>query len=147
MEYRNEAGIAGSISFSRNTVTHPILKEMVKKIVSLLTPIFPEDFPPNPARVHFIRTLNSIVPHRDEAGRLSCINIGIKNSSNGIVQVSNDDIRENFSMNHTDYIVEDGCAYLLNTANLHAVVGTDQPRYLITYAFEIPYDVMLGRLR
>lgn len=142
MEYKNNIG---SISFTRNTVNHPILKEMVEKILTLLTPIFSKDSPPNPLRVHIIRTINSINPHIDEA-RACCINIGIRNSSNAILQVSNDNIRNTFAINHEDHILEDGDAYILNTENLHALVGIDQPRYLITYSFGTSYDETLSKL-
>lgn len=144
MEYKTKVG---SISFTRNTANHPILKEMVEKVLTLLTPIFPADSPPHPLRLHIIKTVNSINPHTDEGGRLCCINIGLKDSSNAVVQVSNDNCRETFLTNHTDYIVEEGYAYLLNTANLHSVVGIDQPRYLITYAFGNLYDEVLRGLR
>ena len=147
MKYSNEAGVSGSISFSRHTYKHPVLREMVDKIVELLTPIFPENAKPNIERVHFLKTKGSIVAHRDEAGRMTCINIGLKNSSSAITKISNDDILENFENNHTQYRIEDGTAYLLNTNSLHSVEGTDVDRYLITYGFGHSFEIMKKALR
>ena len=92
MEYKNEGEVEGSISFTRHTNKHPVLSQMVKKVIDILTPIFPDNIPPIIERVHFIRTMGSIVPHRDEAGRYACINIGVKNSSSAITKISNDNI-------------------------------------------------------
>lgn len=148
MQYSNEAGVKGSISFSRHTYKHPVLREMVEKIVELLTPIFPENLKPNIERVHFLKTRGSIVAHRDEAGRMTCINIGLKNSSSATTKISNDDIFENFQNNHSDYKIEDGVAYLLNTNSLHAVDGDDNlDRYLITYGFGHSFGTMKKVLR
>lgn len=147
MQYKRERGVEGSISFTRNTYKHPILNQMTEKVVDLLTPIFPEDMKPIRERVHFIKTLGSITPHRDEAGRMSCINIGIKDSSSALTQIGIDDLFETFEERHKDYVVREGYAYLLNTHVMHAVVGTNIPRYLITYGFGETYDNILSRLR
>lgn len=148
MEYKNEGSIIGSIAFTRHTFKHPILYKMVKQVVEILTPILPNNFPPVVERVHLIRTLGNIVPHRDEAGRYSCINIGVKNSSNAITKISNDGVYENFDDNHSSYVVEEGFGYLLNTNQLHAVDGKlDIPRYLITYGFGTKFDILNKMIR
>lgn len=148
MQYLNEGGVEGSISFSRHTYKHPILREMVDKIVAALTPIFPNQYPPTTEGVHFMRTIGSIVPHRDEAGRMCCINIGIKNSSSAITKISNNDQFYNFKNNHTKYQIEDGVGYLLNTHQIHAVDGSlEVPRYLITYGFKQNFKTMSQALR
>jgi hypothetical protein len=140
MEYKNEGNIVGSISFSRHTLQHPILKDMVAKVADILTPIFPD---PIPDRIHLIRTVGSIPPHRDEGGRMCCINIGLKNSSSAITKLSNDGIRENFSINNTEYTIEDGVGYLLNTNHFHSVEGDLAiPRYLITYGFGTKFEIL-----
>lgn len=143
MEYKNEGNIPGSISFTRHTNKHIVLTEMVKRVIDILTPIFPDNAPPMIERVHFIRTLGNIVPHRDEAGRYACINIGVKNSSKAITKISNDNIYENFDNNYTPYVVIEGFGYLLNTNQIHAVEGElDTPRYLITYGFGTKFDIL-----
>jgi hypothetical protein len=140
MEYKNEGNIVGSISFSRHTSKHPILKDMVLRVADILIPIVPS-FTPN--RIHLIRTVGSIPPHRDEGNRMCCINIGLKNSSSAITKISNDGIRENFSTNNTAYTVEDGVGYLLNTNHLHSVEGDlHTPRYLITYGFGTKFEIL-----
>lgn len=148
MEYKNEGSVEGSISFTRNTLKNPILATMVQKVIQLLTPIFPADNPPIPERVHFIRTIGNIVPHRDEAGRNACINIGVKNSSTAITKISNDGIYENFEDNNTSYIIEEGVGYLLNTNQFHSVVGLPNKfRYLITYGFGTKFDILKKVIR
>lgn len=143
MEYKNEGEVEGSIAFTRHTSKHPVLSEMVKKVIDILTPIFPDNFPPMAERVHFIRTLGNIVPHRDEAGRYACINIGVKNSSSAITKISNDNIYENFDNNNSPYVIAEGFGYLLNTHQIHAVDGKlDMPRYLITYGFGTKFEVL-----
>lgn len=143
MQYLNEAKVPGSITFSRHTHKHPVLREMVDNIVKLLTPVFPKNMKPMVERVHFLKTAGSITAHRDEAGRMTCINIGLKNSSSAITKISNDGILENFENNHTDYRLEDGAAYLLNTNSLHSVDGDiNIDRYLITYGFGQSFEIM-----
>lgn len=145
--YSRSDGANCSLSFTQNTYMHPLLLPMVDKIMEVLTPIFPENSPPNPNRIHLIRTVGNIVPHRDEAGRMCCINIGLYNSSSATTRIGNDNTHSTFSTNYTDYILEDGYAYLVNTSRLHAVLGPNIPRYLITYGFGEKYDTVLSRFR
>jgi len=141
MEYRVEAGVIGSISFTRNTVKNPILYEMIEKVVWIIDSITIDKFKPDPNRIHLVKTKGSILPHRDEAGRMSCINIGIKNSSSAVTKISNDDSKINFYNNSTDYIIEDGFGFLVNTNRYHAVSGDlNLSRYLITYGFGSKFE-------
>lgn len=141
MQYLNEGKVIGSISFTRNTILNPILSEMIDKIEQVLIPIFPKNFPPDKKKIHFMKTNGSIVKHKDEAGRLSCINIGIKNSSTALTKISNDGVYNNFETNFTEIKVEEGAAYLLNTNQWHAVEGDlSIDRYLITYGFNKSFN-------
>lgn len=137
MQYLNEGNTLGSISFSRNTILNPLLNEMTDKIVEIFQSTFSKNFKPDKKRVHLLRTIGSIVKHKDEANRLCCINVGIKNSSVAITKISTDGIRKNFEKNSYDIKLEDGIGYLLNTNQWHSVEGTvETPRYLITYGFQ-----------
>lgn len=143
MEYKNEGDVPGSISFTRHTAKHPILKEMTQKIYDIYKNIFAPKRPVLLERIHFIRTIGSVTVHKDEAGRNACINIGVRNSSGAITKMSNDGIRENFNNNHSITIIPEGYAYLVNTNQYHAVEHTnDQPRYLITYGFGDTFDIL-----
>jgi hypothetical protein len=143
MEYRNEGKVEGSISFTRNTNKHPILKEMVEKIFNIFKTIFPASRPVILERVHFIRTKGSVIVHKDEAGRNTCINIGVRNSIGAITKMSNDNIKHNFNNNHSAITVIEGHGYLMNTNQYHAVESiNDKPRYLITYGFGDRFDVL-----
>lgn len=136
MEYRDEEGIIGSISFTRNTLKNNILKEMCENVAVILDSITVDKFTPDPNRVHFIKTKGNILPHRDEAGRMCCINIGIKNSSSAVTKIGNIDSHVDFYNNCTDYVIEDGFGFLVNTNKYHAVSGDmNKSRYLITYGF------------
>jgi len=147
MEYKNEGDIIGSISFSRNTYKNPIIAEMIDKVMKILEPIFPEGIKPIRERVHFIRTTGYIVLHKDEAGRNSCINIGVRNSSGAITRMSNDGIRANFENNHTPWVVKEGVGYLMNVNQWHAVESiNEEPRYLITYGFGEKFNVLKDKL-
>lgn len=141
MTYKDEEGIVGSISFTRNTIKNPVLQEMVEKVVEIINNITISSFKPNPNRVHFIKTIGNILPHRDEAGRMCCINIGVKNSNSAITKISNTNSYIDFYNNSIDYIIEDGVGFLVNTNNIHAVTGNlSIPRYLITYGFGSKFD-------
>jgi len=143
MQYHNEGNVTGSISFTRNTQKHPVLKEMVLKICDIYRTIFPEYIPVLNERVHLLKTVGSIVVHKDEAGRNSCINVGLKNSSGAITKISTDGLRQNFDKNHYSIQTVDGHGYLLNTNQFHSVEGlSNQPRYLITYGFSEKFDVL-----
>lgn len=148
IEYKNEAGVIGSISFTRNTYKHPVLKEMCHKVAEMLTPILSDIQPPNLERIHIIRTHGSIPVHKDEGGRLSCINIGVKNSSTVITRVSNNGVFENFEKNSDEYRILEGHGYLLNTNQWHSVIGDENiNRYMITYAFGIPYSSLAMKIK
>ena len=110
MEYKNEGNILGSISFTRNTHKHPVLIEMTHKVYNILKDIFPHNRQVLLERIHFIRTIGSIVTHKDEGGRNSCINIGVKNSTGAYTKMSNDGIRSNFKNNHSTIVVLEGHA-------------------------------------
>jgi hypothetical protein len=136
MEYLNEGGVQGSISFTRNTDKHPVLSEMVTLVLQIFSEIFDNKLPLLRERVHFIRTKGNIVPHRDEGGRRCCINIGIKNSTGALTKIGIDDTFETFDERHKTYIINPGVGYLLDTSRIHAVTATNEhPRYLITYGF------------
>lgn len=146
MKYTGELNVVGSISFSRHTFKHPLLKEMVDKVVDILTPIF--TYKPQPERIHILKTEGSIVRHRDESGRMSCINIGIKNSSIAITKISTDGNPSTFEQNHTQHIIEEGYGYLLNTNQYHAVsCEVSTPRYLLTYGFGETYDKIKDKFK
>lgn len=148
MEYKNEGKVTGSISFTRNTYKHPVLSEMIQRVINVLTPVFPLTNPPITERVHLIRTLGSIPAHKDEAGRNTCINIGVKNSTGAITRLSNDGVYENFKLNNSSYLIEEGVGYLLNTNQFHSVESTSlEPRYLITYGFGTKFDEMKQLIR
>lgn len=144
MKYDNEGGEEGSISFTRHTYDHPILKEMVEDIIKILTPFFPKNNLPNKNRIHLVKTIKSIFPHVDESGRLCCINIGIKNASSAETFISSDGVKENFYHNREKHVLKDGYGYLVNTSQYHSVTSSsDIPRYLITYGFGVPIDVII----
>jgi len=148
MEYRNEGDIIGSISFTRHTNKNSVLAEMVMTIAENLKRIFPKDHPPVPERIHLIKTRGNIVAHRDEAGRYSCINIGLRNSSLAITRMSNDGILDNFQNNNTAYRIDEGVAYLVNTNQYHSVEGDiDIDRYLITYGFNTRFETLKNFFR
>jgi hypothetical protein len=148
ISYENEGGVIGSISFSRHTGKHPILAEMVRKVADILYPMFPENYKPEVNRIHLIRTQGNIPIHKDEAGRLTCINIGIKNSSSAITRMGHGGPREEFKNNHTSIKLKDGHGYLVNTNAFHSVESlTDEPRYLITYGFGVQFDYFRNFLK
>lgn len=143
MDYGNPSG--GSISFTRHTYSHPVLREMCDKIAIIVRKLLPKSTI-YPERVHIIKTVKSVPAHRDEGGRMTCINFGIRNSSKAITKFSNDDNFETFNTNHTVYTVKDGHGYLVNVAVIHSVVGTDDERYLITYGTEELYKSLLEQV-
>lgn len=129
----------GSIGFSRNTMKY--LPEVVEHTAQYLEQRFP-NLAVHRDRIHFIRTKGKIKEHRDESGRLSSINIGIKNSSTAITRFGNDDRYDTFHTNYTDYQCQDSGVYLLNTSILHSVINlTDDTRTLLTMTIADTYDV------
>lgn len=146
--YTNEGQLHGSISFTRHTSNHPLLLEMVIKVAKILKPIFPTKYAPEESRIHLIRTKGNIPVHRDEAGRLTCINIGLKNSSGAITRMGHGGPREEFNKAHTATILKDGHGYLVNTNEFHSVESIlEEPRYLITYGFGVKFDYFKQFLR
>lgn len=141
MEYRNEGNSGGSISFTRHTDSHPILKDMVTLVLEKFSKIAKPELILRRDRVHFIRTLGDVVPHRDEAGRMCCINMGVKNSSGSLTKMGTDNRYDTFQARHDTHVMKEGEAYLINTRRIHSVVASnDSPRYLITYGFGEPFS-------
>lgn len=140
MKYSKEFGVEGSISFTRHTCKHPVLSVMVDAVCQALSSVFPKGTPPVRERVHLVRTVGDITSHRDEDGRLSCINIGLVNSGSAITRMSTDGKFETFDTNHFDLRLKDGYGYLINTGNVHSVIGKPEERFLITYSFGMRFD-------
>jgi len=132
-------GLTGIITFSRNTYSDVRLRPMCDKIVSVLSGIFAPVIKFDPNRVHLLKTTGTVIPHRDEAGRISCINIGIMNSDSAVTRFSEADTLEDYEKSHQYAIAQDGHGYILNTAKFHSVIGTDVERYMITYGFGATY--------
>lgn len=87
-------------------------------------------------RISLIRTIGNVNAHSDVT-RAACINIGIRNSNTGKSRISDSEQETEFSENPTtDYVMNDGDVYLINTKKAHDVVSLTnslEPRYLITY--------------
>lgn len=149
MEYRNEGAMIGTISFSRHTYFHPVLKQMVDKVIDILTPIFPQKCPPNPLRVHILKTSGNIPIHMDESGRTTAINIGLHNSAGAVTNIGlTGCIRETFNENNEPIILQDGHGYIVNTSQWHSVSAINSnPRYLITYSSGSPFYSFLQGMR
>ena len=134
----------GYISFARNLGAYmPLVAyhvtEYLKTVIDVPIPF---------ARVNFMKTAGCVGPHRDEGGRKSVINIGIRNASAAITRVSLDNDFDTFETEYEDYTVEDGCAYVLDVDNVHAVL--DQKggeRLLITCGFGVPARELLKRVK
>ena len=141
IQYNNEGNTQGTISFTRNTYSHPILRKMVDMIIEKLVPFFPKETPPNPLRVHLVKTTGSLPIHKDENGRTTCINIGLKNSSGAITKISTDGHYGMMLVNSKSIVVQDGYGYLMNTNQWHSVTSTNNfDRYLITYSFDTTFS-------
>jgi hypothetical protein len=144
--WMNYAGAVGKIGFSRNTSKfYPELTDYVVKYLESLIDLSPYYL--YPERVHFIRTRGYANPHRDEAARNCCINIGVLNTATGTTLYSENDKEETFTEDCQKFICQDGSAYLLDTSKLHAVDGSDVDRILITYGFGATFDQIRSRLR
>jgi len=134
----------GRISFTRNT--KEFLPEIVDYTAQYLRDRFPK-LPIFPERIHFLQTKGKIREHRDEAGRVTSINIGIKNTSTAITRFGVDDSYETFQDRYVDYICKDNCAYLLDTSKLHSVISLgDDVRTLITMTVTDSYEKTLQYL-
>lgn len=143
MQYAAPA-LNGIITFSRNTYLNKELQPMCDSIVSILTDIFNSAIKFNPNRVHLLKTTGTIIPHRDEAGRISCINIGIMNADSAITRFSEADNLEEYNISYKEAIAQDGHGYILNTSKFHSVIGTETERYMITYGFGATYNQIMS---
>ncbi len=137
------AGKKGNISFSRNT--HQFYPDLAVYVVDYMKSII--DVPLHPERVHFIRTIGEVDPHRDEANRGCCINLGLKNSNTAVTEISSDPDITNFDTTKESFVCQDGGVYLLDTQKIHSVKGTAEKRFLITYGFKASFDIILDRIK
>lgn len=139
MTYSNEGGHLGSISFTRLTIQNKALKNLSELFYADTRDIWSSQIKFVPQRVHLIRTQGNIVLHRDEAGRTACLNFGILNSSSASTcMATNDDLDNPGELIET--VLQDGRGYLVNTKWPHAVRGSEQERWLVTYGFGTDYS-------
>lgn len=133
----------GTISFARKLyLQYP---EVSKYVADYIQKFFPE-VPVEITKVNLMKTHGSIRRHKDESSRKTVINIGIKNSAGAITKTSS-------TRDHFEYFkvaephqCQDGHAYLLDTSCLHQVISiNDQPRYLFTYGFAVPFNEIYKR--
>jgi hypothetical protein len=138
MTYLNEGGNIGSISFTRLTIQHKVLKNLSELFYEDTRSIWSSQIRFFPERVHLIRTKGNIVLHRDEAGRTACLNFGVLNSSSASTYMAtNDDLDNPGELIET--VLQDGKGYLVNTNWPHAVKGSEKERWLVTYGFGREY--------
>ena len=131
----------GSISFVRKLyLEYP---EVAQYIVDYLQTLFPIiEFETN--RVSVLKTNGSINPHIDEAGRICCVNIGIKNSSAAVTRTSSTKDFEIFEKVASEVVCQDNHAYLLDTSSVHEVIGKDltTDRFFFSYAFRREFNIV-----
>src|SRR4051812_31788854 len=143
MQYSNEGNYAGYIAFARDLGTH--LPAVADHIAHYLSGVI--DVPIDPHRIGFMCTGGNITPHRDEGGRKTCINIGLRDSDSAITRVSLDDDFDTFDTEYEDHTVQNGCAYMLNVARIHAVFQQRSARrLLVTYGMGASFDVLRTKL-
>ena len=141
-EYQPTHSGTGTISFARKLyLEYPDVAEHVCKYLEKLFPRIKFDI----RRVNLLKTKGNIQPHVDESNRMTCINIGIKNSSIATTRASSVKDKSEFKDNSIEIVCRDNCAYLLDTSSYHEVESTDDTvsRYLFTYGLGVSFDVML----
>jgi hypothetical protein len=129
----------GSISFTRHL--DKIFPDLVDQVYDYFKTISSE-WPWYRERIQLLRTSGYILPHQDEpTARRTTINIGLKNSNYAETKFSNINSLTDTN-NTTNFIMEDGDAYLLDVHSIHSVhpIKPCNHRYLITYSMLTPYD-------
>lgn len=131
----------GTIAFTKWTVRlYPDLVNSVYDYFMSINPTFPWD----KNRIQLLRTSGYILPHRDEpARRRTTINIGLQNSNCAETKFSNKNSLTDVT-DTTNFIMEDGDAYLLDVFSVHSVhpIKPCNYRYLISYSMLRSYDVI-----
>lgn len=131
---------AGNLLFAMNMDRDPVLKEMIDRVEIILQGIIPKPYKIEREAIQLVRTMGSIKAHSDLT-RYCAISIGLRNSSSAITRVctSDDNSYNSFKLNRTEFSVAEGYGYLFNTKQRHSVIGSDVPRYIISYGMRIPY--------
>lgn len=142
-EYQPREQGGGIISFARQIyIRYPELAEYVQNYIQKFFSTYKIEI----YRVGLIKTCGNIRSHIDESNRLSCINIGIKNSSGAVTRTSNVKDEELYEKTATEITCQDNHAYLLDTGSRHEVIALNNlPRYLFTYGFGLPYAEILEK--
>lgn len=145
MEYDTNG--KGQIAFVRNAVAHH--PEMIGKVEQVMSERFPR-IKVDPSRINILRTRGYVPPHVDESNRTCCINIGLRNADSALTWTTNlpNTAKSLFDKYAVSTLCEDGKAYLLDTAHLHAVAGDPNiDRYLVSYGFGLPFEEVLEKLK
>ena len=142
LEYQQEIK-QGSIAFLKNL--HGDYYMLAAYVAGYVQSLIPKLGVVDLAYVGLIKTHGSVGAHTDEPTRQCCINIGLKNSSGAVTKTSKTNVRKLFKLDAESNTCEDFCAYLLDTSALHAVDAVNNdPRYLFTYPFTLPFDKVAG---
>ncbi len=145
-EYQPTVPGTGTISFARKLyLQYP---EVAHYITNYLNELFPRinfDY----RRVNLLKTKGNIQPHVDESNRMSCINIGIKNSSSATTRTSSVKDKNLFEGNFQEIICQDNHSYLLDTSSYHEVVSNNSQteRYLFTFGLGVSFETMKKEFR
>lgn len=124
--------LSGNVLFAVNMKRNSVLNELLDNAEVIFREIIPMQYPINRATIHLMKTIGNVKPHCDQS-RLCAINIGLRNSSSAITRVGTDDV--------IDFSVKEGYGYLLNTKQRHSVIGSEIPRYILSYSLDIPYPI------
>lgn len=135
MRYTQKRAI-GQISFTRNTglINDPYFTLLIDEAERVLNKLLSPSLTVNRHHIHIIRTSGNIVAHIDEGGRVSCINMGLRNASSAVTTSYAGSGIESLSLT-------DGGVCLLDTSIMHDVKGDENiMRYAITYGMTTPCD-------
>jgi hypothetical protein len=136
----------GKISFARKLyLEYP---DVADYVIDYLQRNFPTFTHFSRDRVNLLKTSGNIRQHMDESFRKCCINIGIKNSSGAVTKSSNTRDHALYESKAQSFQCQDGHAYLLDTSCIHQVIAVnDEPRYLFTYGFATPFEILKSHLK
>lgn len=148
LEYKTPRLIHGTWMITRNA--NKFMPELVGALHDHMCEMM--DFPFEKERINFSLSYGDVCSHRDDNGRKTALNIGLFNSNIAETRFSTEprtqSTLDSFPSNYSSHVCQDGCAYLLDTANLHEVVASKLAgRIMATYSFTDVFENVIGLAR
>lgn len=143
--YANTTQPKDSLGFSRFILEHAELRDLADQFYQDTKQIWAV-LPFVPGKVTLVKSVGDVELHRDDIGRMCCLNFGLLRSSFSTTELASNNSLESPG-DFEGFTVKQGSGYLVNVSWPHKVTcRLRASRWLLNYSFELSYTEVQRRL-